>query len=329
LYNLEVLDLSYNRLMAFNQTIFGENFLYKLRVFNFQSKHNQTQLSTFNIFFTSTQFDVINLRGQSFTDIPDIIISTAHRVDFFDLSRNKITRIRKQYFENTAIVFDLTFSENLIQAFDSTALKTLNSLILLNLSYNRIISISSEILTGLFNLETLDLSNNFITSIYGHMFSDSKYLKFLSLKNNMIKTVTNTFPNNKMLKYIYINQNPVRNLFRDDSLYGMESLKFYYISNMATISYNVCLILISNLHLSSLALAKRTYYKSINIVVESDSQTDTQYAPEQCYYMTFLIRNNLHFNLVNDWDVDKYVSDCSGWISRTNREVLSVGDLIF
>ncbi len=319
---LEVLDLSHNRLKFLDEAVFGENCISEMRILYLDNQKSDSNLSILNICVVATIFDVINLSGNMYKDMPENITSVVLRIDDFDMSNNKLTAVKTKYFEAISIIFVLDLSRNMISQFERKCFFTMNPLLTLNLSWNRIGRLEPATFTGLINLEVLDLSHNFIESLVGSVFQEMIYLNTFDVSFNLIVRIEDVFRFNVYVKFLAIHENPIVSLFRNYS--KMVSLKFMYISPLVQLSYGVCLIINEKMKKDVVSVSKWSYYDSTSLVVvpsETEIYLRTPYARIECFYITFLIRRNIKLNMHDDLYVDKFIHDCTEWSTDLNTKI--------
>lgn len=110
------------------------------------------------------------------------------------------------------VLKNLNLQDNLLQAVPSAALKTLTILSLLDLSKNRIGHINDNAFSGLGRLATLKLSDNNLTLSSGAFRGIEGSLKNLNLKGTKQKTVPESVRGLKVLAFLDLSQNGIREL---------------------------------------------------------------------------------------------------------------------
>ncbi|XP_045462991.1 chaoptin-like isoform X2 [Harmonia axyridis] len=104
-------------------------------------------------------------------------------LEVLDFRHNKFRRIPK-CLENIALLKQLYFDYNHIDALNHNVFMHLTSLERLSLKGNRINIVSRKAFVGLQNLQILDLSNNLINTLHFSQFSDMPKLRILDLNSN-------------------------------------------------------------------------------------------------------------------------------------------------
>ncbi|XP_078577877.1 hepatocyte growth factor receptor-like [Branchiostoma floridae x Branchiostoma japonicum] len=127
--------------------------------------------------------------GKGLTGIPEGFAESTQTVD---LSRNKISRIRKGNFMGMDHLVSISLSkqERLIALTSKGTFQGLSDLRMLNLSANKLNDISVGVFDGLKNLRTLYLNDNSLRHLKPGLFVPLKKLQEISLENNHMATLT-------------------------------------------------------------------------------------------------------------------------------------------
>jgi Leucine-rich repeat (LRR) protein len=258
----------------------------------------------------------VNLSGNNLTEIPEQIRLIVQQIDEFDLSRNRIRRVRRAFFETTVTIFSLSMAYNCIESIEMSAFSTLNPLLRLNLSQNNITSVQESTFAKLVNLELLDLSHNSIRFISNLAFRDLIFLITIDLSHNLLTNIDRASFSSDYLKIFYLHENPIRNLFETNSLRELASVKYFYTPSNVSLSLTKCENIKSRLKATRLNFSRAFYFDSVNIVVvPSDYNTyiNAPYSSEKCFYILFLLKSNIQMNMHYEWHVEKFIRDCSLW----------------
>ncbi|XP_068160057.1 toll-like receptor 13 [Antennarius striatus] len=116
--------------------------------------------------------------------IPHDIPST---VTGFDLSSNKISKIKVSDFTNLPVLEQIDLSFNLISQIDSYAFANLTSLKRLNLNNNHLRGLKDNLFDGLNNLTELRVCGNSIRQLASSCFKALTSLTFLDISNNRLQ----------------------------------------------------------------------------------------------------------------------------------------------
>ncbi|XP_044750542.1 chaoptin-like [Coccinella septempunctata] len=150
---LSKLDLQNNMLPEFS-----------MKVFSNLSNPIHLNLSRNQIAFCNSENRIVNL-------------------EILDFRHNKFRRIPK-CLENIALLKQLYFDHNHIDALNHNVFMHLTSLERLSLRENQISIVSRKAFVGLQNLQILDLSNNLINTLHYSQFSEMPKLRILDLSSN-------------------------------------------------------------------------------------------------------------------------------------------------
>ncbi|XP_008394684.2 toll-like receptor 13 [Poecilia reticulata] len=121
------------------------------------------------------------------TTIPQDIPPT---VTGFDLSVNRLTKIRSSDFTPLPLLVYLEMNRNKILHIDSAAFATLTSLQKLNLNNNKVIKLEERVFDGLSNLTELRINHNQIKVVSSTSFQSLRKLKVLDISYNKLNQIT-------------------------------------------------------------------------------------------------------------------------------------------
>ncbi|XP_065081077.1 leucine-rich repeat and fibronectin type-III domain-containing protein 3 [Ochlerotatus camptorhynchus] len=142
------------------------------------------------------------------------------------LSSCKIRRIEEFAFKGQEdILKNLNIQDNLLEEVPIRALKILNILNLLDLSKNRIHTIPNDAFNGLTKLSTLKLSDNNVTLAPFAFRGLENSLKNLNLKGSKQKRVPEAVRGLKMLAFLDLSQNGIRELPGPSGMRTFEGLE--------------------------------------------------------------------------------------------------------
>ncbi|XP_071340766.1 toll-like receptor 13 isoform X2 [Trachinotus anak] len=116
-------------------------------------------------------------------DIPSTVIG-------FDLSANKIPRVKISDFKNLPLLTQLDLNRNFISHIDAGAFASLISLKKLNLNNNKLVELGEDLFNGLSNLTELRIIGNRIKAVAHSSFKSMISLKFLDISHNKLRDIT-------------------------------------------------------------------------------------------------------------------------------------------
>ena len=112
----------------------------------------------------SQSVDILNLTGNSISDIVDGAFNGTPQVRELYLDQNQLSRIRLLMFYGLSFLNRLDLSDNLISTIDNRSFESLRYLTHLSLRGNQLTSIERETFIGLTSINLLDLSANRLVS---------------------------------------------------------------------------------------------------------------------------------------------------------------------
>lgn len=169
-------------------------------------------------------------------------------VNWLDLSRNNITRLRSRSLSRTRNLIHLKLSQNNVHAIDDDVFQGLGNLKVIDLDLNNLTGLGQATFAGAESLIHLDLSGNRIENADG-VFAGLKDLSRLDLRNNRLSQLTqNTFRGLASLRYLLLTSNRINHIDRrtfrplEKLVYvvlkgnpiGDQPLRFHFHSNSLT-----------------------------------------------------------------------------------------------
>lgn len=160
----------------------------------------------------SSAIDLLYINNSTIDKLENNIFANL-RLHNVQLSSCKIKTINDNAFSGQEKVLkNLNLQDNLLDAVPIKALKTLSILSLLDLSKNRIAQIPDNAFVGLGKLATLKLSDNNVTLAAGAFKGIESSLKNLNLKGTKQKRVPESVRGLKVLAFLDLSQNGIREL---------------------------------------------------------------------------------------------------------------------
>ncbi|XP_058809190.1 protein artichoke [Phymastichus coffea] len=209
LENLQILDLSYNKLTALApETLSSLTNLLELRLARNRVRElregafdrlprlalidledNDLNRIERNAVRALPELQALRLAKNRITMIPTIAFSDLPMLQSVELQENRIQTIARNAFANVPHLLFLNVSHNLLSNLADMRLDSLRSLEVLDLSDNRIHRITKYDLANMEWLVELNLDNNRICMIQGEPFDEMPRLRVLSLRENRMTSV--------------------------------------------------------------------------------------------------------------------------------------------
>ncbi|KAJ8895326.1 hypothetical protein PR048_000651 [Dryococelus australis] len=178
LYELHTIDLSHNKVKDIWNGVFQT--LFSLRFLNMTNNSLQTvKGSTFGALHTLLELD---LSDNHISDLNKVAFARLSSLRTLHLARNAISKV----FQLPISLSNLLLSRNALERIEPlTTWPTMNSLLLLDLSYNNLgDSLERGSFANLLTLQTLNLANNGLTMPPWECLIDMSTLQYLYLQEN-------------------------------------------------------------------------------------------------------------------------------------------------
>nr|XP_033803271.1 transforming growth factor beta activator LRRC32 [Geotrypetes seraphini]XP_033803272.1 transforming growth factor beta activator LRRC32 [Geotrypetes seraphini] len=186
-FNLEELDLSVNKLMDF-PVLPNKNRLISLNLSkNLIQLGSESSLDDVNYLeedWLKDSFQILNQTPK--TIVKNTSSVNLSKLEYLDLSYNKIKLIPDGFFDTMSSLHSLNLSKNCLQTYILAPNHALTSLVTLDLSYNVLQNLSIAINT-LTSLQTFYLQSNFLQDLESNIFQGLPNIKELNLRSNNIK----------------------------------------------------------------------------------------------------------------------------------------------
>lgn len=204
LENLFELDLSYNKLKKIQPGWFHKSTIDYLDISNNQVTTIETNA------FISLPVTHIFLQNNNIANINTQAFSNLQRLNLLNISGNRLQRLDLTWFVNsTTKLRDLFLDNNQIETIEPHSLSQFPKLMVLNLTNNRIQLISENAFGSSSLVNILDVSKNNLTDI--KFVFTLKHLTNLYMKDNGVMFLDkDAFTAAKNLKYVYLDQNPIK-----------------------------------------------------------------------------------------------------------------------
>ncbi|CAG4935786.1 unnamed protein product [Parnassius apollo] len=193
--NLQVLNVTFNKLKSIDRIGFGKNCGSGLTSLDL-SYNELKSLSDESEISGLRRLQELRLQHNNITDISGEILNGFTALRILNISNNYLHSIPEGTFTNTKELREVYLNNNLLYELARGVFHRLDQLLVLDLSNNLLSSahIDGGTFIGLIRLVILNLSNNALTRIDGKTFKDLFFLQILDLRNNSIGYIEeNTF----------------------------------------------------------------------------------------------------------------------------------------
>lgn len=226
LFNLRLLDLSYNKLTSLENSIFSDltslemldlknNLIENIAMDTFANLSSLTSLVLSHNFIKNVNFSLnsltnLNVLSLDFNEIytveKHLVVNSLKLVDLH-LNNNKFFRV-PSFVENFQILKFLDLGENFIKNLsDLENFGNLKYLYGLRLTENQIETLERNHFVHLKNLQIVNLSKNRIRHIDRETFRFNEFLQAIRLDGNSIKNIDYMFENLTQLVFLNISEN--------------------------------------------------------------------------------------------------------------------------
>jgi Leucine-rich repeat (LRR) protein len=226
LFNLRLLDLSYNKLTSLENSIFSDltslemldlknNLVEGIAMDTFANLSSLTSLVLSHNFIKNVNFSLnsltnLNVLSLDFNEIYSVekhLVANSLKLVDLHLNNNKFFRV-PNFIENFHILKFLDLGENFIKNLsDLDGFPNLKYLYGLRLTENQIETLEKHHLVHLKNLQILNLSKNRIRHIDRETFGSNEFLQAIRLDGNSIKNIDYMFENLTQLVFLNISEN--------------------------------------------------------------------------------------------------------------------------
>ncbi|KOB72878.1 18 wheeler [Operophtera brumata] len=193
--NLQVLNLTHNKIKSFDRVGFGNSCGSSLLSLDL-SNNELKSLSEESEITGLKRLQELNLQNNNITDISSETFNGLISLRILNISYNNLQFIPEGTFASTKELREVYLNNNLLFELAAGVFHRLEQLLVLDLSNNLLSSahVDGGTFIGLIRLVILNLSNNALTRIDGKTFKDLFFLQILDLRNNSIGYIEeNTF----------------------------------------------------------------------------------------------------------------------------------------
>lgn len=239
LRNLQILDLSSNKIVALPSELFKDPAQSIQEVY---LQNNSISVLSPKLFSNLEQIQALDLSTNKITSgwIDKSTFAGLIRLVLLNLSNNKITNLEPEIFSDLYTLQILNLRYNQLESIAADTFAPMNNLHTLLLSHNRVKYLDAYSLNGLYVLSLLSLDNNVLTGIHPEAFRNCSSLQDLNLNGNELRTVPLALKDMRLLRTVDLGENQIVSLdepgFRGMSnLYGLRLIG----NNLENITKNV------------------------------------------------------------------------------------------
>lgn len=239
LRNLQILDLSSNKIVALPSELFKDPAQSIQEVY---LQNNSISVLSPKLFSNLEQIQALDLANNKLTSgwIDKNTFAGLIRLVLLNLSNNKITNLEPEIFSDLYTLQILNLRHNQLESIAADTFAPMNNLHTLLLSHNRVKYLDAYSLNGLYVLSLLSLDNNVLTGIHPEAFRNCSSLQDLNLNGNELRTVPLALKDMRLLRTVDLGENQIVSLdepgFRGMSnLYGLRLIG----NNLENITKNV------------------------------------------------------------------------------------------
>ncbi|XP_053672304.1 chaoptin [Anopheles nili] len=218
---LKVLDLSGNRIIALEESIFdGNRRLVELYL-------DQNKITTIPVAALKElpSLKLLSLRSNRIDMLEPDAFNFSNKLERLDLRNNRIRSLKSKVFANLGSMKEVLLAGNQLGHVDERALAGMDVLQKLDLSDNLLSEFPSEALGSVVALKVLNISLNNIAKLESNHLAQMRSLQILDISRNSIATILpGTFREQLLLKYLDLSLNSLRTI-EDDAFEGLDNLQ--------------------------------------------------------------------------------------------------------
>lgn len=239
LRNLQILDLSSNKIVALPSELFRDPAQSIQEVY---LQNNSISFLSPKLFSNLEQIQALDLSTNKISSdwIDKNTFAGLIRLVLLNLSNNKITKLEPEIFSDLYTLQILNLRYNQLESIAADTFAPMNNLHTLLLSHNKVKYLDAYSLNGLYVLSLLSLDNNVLTGIHPEAFRNCSSLIDLNLNGNELRTVPLALKDMRLLRTVDLGENQIVSLeepgFRGmTNLYGLRLIG----NNLENITKNV------------------------------------------------------------------------------------------
>lgn len=225
LRNLQILDLSSNKIVALPSELFRDPAQSIQEVY---LQNNSISVLSPKLFSNLEQIQALDLSTNKISSgwIDKNTFAGLIRLVLLNLSNNKITKLEPEIFADLYTLQILNLRYNQLESIAADTFAPMNNLHTLLLSHNKVKYLDAYSLNGLYVLSLLSLDNNVLTGIHPEAFRNCSSLQDLNLNGNELRTVPLALKDMRLLRTVDLGENQIVSLdepgFRGmTNLYGL------------------------------------------------------------------------------------------------------------
>ncbi|KAK6636750.1 hypothetical protein RUM43_010413 [Polyplax serrata] len=225
LKNLEILDLSNNKIVALPPELFQDA---AEGIKEIYLQNNSISILASGLFSNLKHLIALDLSKNHLTSvwITPLTFSGLIRLVLLNLGYNNISKLDPYLFNDLYTLQILNLEHNLIETLPQGTFAPMKNLHTLILSYNKIRTLDAYSLNDLYVLSLLSLDNNQIEVIHEESFRNLSSLQDLNLNGNALTDVPKALRNMRLLRTVDLGENSITNITASgfsgmNNLYGL------------------------------------------------------------------------------------------------------------
>lgn len=222
LRNLQMLDLSSNRIVALPSELFADS---AQSIQEIYLQNNSISVLSPHLFSNLEQLHALDLATNKITSawIDKDTFSGLIRLVLLNLSNNRITKLEPEIFSDLYTLQILNLRYNQLETIAADSFSPMNNLHTLLLSHNKIKYLDAYSLNGLYVLSLLSIDNNQLAGVHPEAFRNCSSLQDLNLNGNQLNTVPLALKDMRLLRTVDLGENQIAEL-NEQGFRGMTNL---------------------------------------------------------------------------------------------------------
>ncbi|BFF96466.1 toll-like receptor 6 [Drosophila madeirensis] len=222
LKNLQVLNLSSNKIVALPTELFAEQAEIIQEVY---LQNNSISVLNPQLFSNLDQLQALDLSMNQITStwIDRGTFVGLIRLVLLNLSHNKLTKLEPEIFSDLYTLQILNLRHNQLENIAADTFAPMNNLHTLLLSHNKLKYLDAYALNGLYVLSLLSLDNNVLIGVHPDAFRNCSALQDLNLNGNQLKTVPLALRSMRHLRTVDLGENMIR-VMEESAFKGLGNL---------------------------------------------------------------------------------------------------------
>uniref|UniRef100_A0A1I8PD85 TIR domain-containing protein n=1 Tax=Stomoxys calcitrans TaxID=35570 RepID=A0A1I8PD85_STOCA len=222
LKNLQILNLSSNKIVALPSELFAEQAASIQEVY---LQNNSISVLSPKLFSNLEQLQALDLSYNQITStwIDRSTFVGLIRLVLLNLSHNKLTKLDAEIFTDLYTLQILNLRHNQLENIAAETFAPMNNLHTLLLSHNKLKYLDAYALNGLYVLSLLSLDNNHLIGVHPEAFRNCSSLQDLNLNGNQLKTVPLALRNMRLLRTVDLGENMIT-VLEDNAFKGLSNL---------------------------------------------------------------------------------------------------------